>query len=189
MTPMFMKCYLESEKRQRKDLWIMNPNKLTAVEFLVPTFTFDELFISVTLVLARETRQKSGNLSYFHVIFHLFRETNLARTSLYDVLACDPACPGQGQTLNAENVKRLTSRPNTSSGEVLGGPRPQDHCLQRRPSPRRRLLTPVLTMFFTITTAVTITRTVQLVLVRAIGTSKYSYSNSDQVLGGPRLSR
>ncbi|KAJ1470425.1 P-loop containing nucleoside triphosphate hydrolase protein [Baffinella frigidus] len=35
MTPMFMKCYLESEKRQRKDLWIMNPNKLTAVEFLV----------------------------------------------------------------------------------------------------------------------------------------------------------
>ena len=38
MTPMFMKCYLESEKRQRKDLWIMNPNKLTAVEFLVHPF-------------------------------------------------------------------------------------------------------------------------------------------------------
>eukprot|EP00286_Rhodomonas_abbreviata_P030056 CAMPEP_0181300168 /NCGR_PEP_ID=MMETSP1101-20121128/6744_1 /TAXON_ID=46948 /ORGANISM="Rhodomonas abbreviata, Strain Caron Lab Isolate" /LENGTH=507 /DNA_ID=CAMNT_0023405383 /DNA_START=9 /DNA_END=1528 /DNA_ORIENTATION=+ len=35
MTPLFMKQYLESTPRQRKDLWIMNPNKLAAVEYLV----------------------------------------------------------------------------------------------------------------------------------------------------------
>ena len=31
MTPLFMKQYLESGARERKDLWIMNPNKLAAV--------------------------------------------------------------------------------------------------------------------------------------------------------------
>lgn len=35
MTPLFMKAYMERTPRQRKDLWIMNPNKLAAVEFLV----------------------------------------------------------------------------------------------------------------------------------------------------------
>ncbi|EKX43955.1 ERCC3/XPB/SSL2/Rad25 nucleotide excision repair [Guillardia theta CCMP2712] len=35
MTPLFMRTYLESTARQRKDLWIMNPNKLAAVEFLI----------------------------------------------------------------------------------------------------------------------------------------------------------
>jgi len=35
MTPLFMAEYLQSAKRRRKDLWIMNPSKLAAVEFLV----------------------------------------------------------------------------------------------------------------------------------------------------------
>ena len=35
MTPLFMKQYLESGARERKDLWNMNPNKLAAVEYLV----------------------------------------------------------------------------------------------------------------------------------------------------------
>jgi len=35
MTPLFMDSYLTASKRERKDLWIMNPNKLAAVEFLV----------------------------------------------------------------------------------------------------------------------------------------------------------
>jgi len=35
MTPAFMSAYLDSKARQRKSLWIMNPNKLAAVEHLV----------------------------------------------------------------------------------------------------------------------------------------------------------
>ena len=38
MTPKFMEKYLTSTPRERKDLWIMNPNKLAAVEFLVEFF-------------------------------------------------------------------------------------------------------------------------------------------------------
>ena len=35
MTPAFMSAYLDSKPRQQKMLWIMNPSKLAAVEFLV----------------------------------------------------------------------------------------------------------------------------------------------------------
>ena len=35
MTPLFMATYLTSTARLRKDLWIMNPNKFAAVQFLV----------------------------------------------------------------------------------------------------------------------------------------------------------